>query len=335
MSATVASRSPAVHRASGVLDVSGVRDPRSLGISRYASLLAEALEPHEVRYRLEERALGDDPAHFHLANSSRAFLRRRPRVGAPFVVTVHDVVPRTGALLPLYRALVYPQLARRAAAVIVHSAFAADMLVRVSGARPARLDLIPHPARRPRHTDRAAARRALGWPEDSLIAVVPGVIKPAKLVREVLAAAAGMPDWRIALAGRVDDRGAARAARAQGALVLPFPDDADYGRAIVAADCVLCLRSSSVGETNGPLLDALGAGRAVLATRTGSIPEVAGDTARFCDGAEHGIRAGLADLSDPDIRGELERAAMRRAALLTWEASAAAHAALFREVFDA
>jgi glycosyltransferase involved in cell wall biosynthesis len=335
VSATVAARGAGASRASGTLVVSGVRDPRSLGISRYATRLAEALAPEQIDYRLGDRAPGDELAHFHLANSSRALLRRRPRDGAPFVVTVHDVVPRTRALLPLYRALVYPRLARRVATVIVHSAFAADMLVRESETRPALIELIPHPARRPRHTDRAAARRALGWPEDSLLAVVPGVIKPAKLVREVLAAAAGVPDWRIALAGSVADRGAARAARAQGALVLPFPDDADYERAIVAADCVLCLRSSSVGETNGPLLDALGAGRAVLATRTGSIPEVAGDAARFCDGSDGAIRAALAELSDSGSRRELEQAATRKVAALTWEASAAAHAALFREAFDA
>ena len=72
--------------------------------------------------------------------------------------------------------------------------------------------------------------------------------------------------------------------------MLPDPSDADYERAIVASDCVLCLRAGSVGETNGPLLDALGAGRAVLATATGSIPEVAGDAALYCDGTPDGIR---------------------------------------------
>ena len=83
--------------------------------------------------------------------------------------------------------------------------------------------------------------------------------------------------------------------------MLPGPDDADYERAIVAADCVLCLRSGSVGETNGPLLDALGAGRAVLATKTGSIPEVAGDAVDYCDGTEAGICAGLTALADPGV----------------------------------
>jgi glycosyltransferase involved in cell wall biosynthesis len=82
------------------------------------------------------------------------------------------------------------------------------------------------------------------------------------------------------------------------------------------------------------LLDALGARRAILATDTGSIREIAGDAGLYCDGTENGIADRLRYLSDPDARFELEREAARRAAPLTWEASAADHAALFREVFD-
>jgi glycosyltransferase involved in cell wall biosynthesis len=314
------------------LAVSGVANPGSAGIWRYAGLLAEALADQGVAYRLDDRARGGG-AHFHLANSSRRFLRQAHRVRGPFAVTVHDVVPRTAALLPLYRRLAYPPL-RRSAVVIVHTTFAAEMLVREAGT-PRRLEVIRHPAPRPRVSDRAAARRTLGWPEEGLVAVLPGVIKPAKLVREAVAATAGMAGWRIALAGRIADGGAARAAHADGALILPDPDDADYERAIVAADCILCLRAGSVGETNGPLLDALGAGRAVLATATGSIPEVAGDAVLYCDGAEPGIRAGLVSLADARARTELEHMARHRADELSWHASAALHAELFREVFDA
>ncbi len=253
---------------------------------------------------------------------------------APFVVTVHDVVPRTRALRPVYRTLAYPQVTRFAAATIVHTTLAADMLLRVAG-RPRRLEVIPHPARRPAELDRAAARRALAWPDDRLIAVVPGVIRSVKLVAESLEAARDAPGWRVALAGRLADRRLVRAAAEQGALVLPSPGDRDYERAIAAADAVLCLRSGSVGETNGPLLDALGAGRAVLGTATGSIPEVAGDAVHYCDGTTESIRDGLVALADDGFRAELERLAGDRGAALSWRASAVLHAALFREVLDA
>src|SRR5262249_25470684 len=152
--------------------------------------------------------------------------------------------------------------------------YAADLLVRTAGRRPRRLEVIAHPASRPQTLDRSAARRALGWPDDALIAVLPGVVKPVKLVAEAIARGATLQTWHLALAGCVRDRAAVSAARARGVIVLDDPPGPDYERAIVAADCVLCLRSGSVGETNGPLLDALGAERAVLATPTGSIPEV-------------------------------------------------------------
>jgi glycosyltransferase involved in cell wall biosynthesis len=316
------------------LVVSSVLNPRSVGIARYATLLAEGLGAQEVTYSLSDRDPGDGAVHFHLANSSRSLLRRARRPGAPFVVSVHDVVPRTRALLPLYHTLAYPQVARYAAAVIVHSTLAADMLIREAG-RPNRLEVLPHPSRRPTETDRVTARRALGWPDDRLIAVLPGVIKSVKLVAEALAAVDADPGWRIALAGRLADRSLARAAANRRALILPDPDDRDYERAIVAADAVLCLRSGSVGETNGPLLDALGAERAVLATGTGSIPEVAGDAVRYCDGTASSIRAGLVQLADAGARAELERMAAGRAATLTWSRSGQLHAALFREVFRA
>jgi glycosyltransferase involved in cell wall biosynthesis len=139
--------------------------------------------------------------------------------------------------------------------------------------------------------------------------------------------------WRLALAGAVQDPAAAAAARAAGAFVLDRPDVETYERAIVAADVVLVLRSASVGETNGPLLDALGAGRAVLATATGSIPEVAGDAALLCEPNADAIQYELERLRDPTERHELERRSETRAEELTWNASAEAHARLFAEVF--
>ena len=186
MSATAARSRPATSATPGLL-VAGVRNPRSYGVSRYTARLAEALAQEQIAYSLEERPTRAARTHFHLANSSRAFLVGGSTRSSAVVVTVHDIVPRTRALVPLYRALAYPRLAR-SAAVIVHSSFAADMLVRAAGKRPARLEVIQHPTQAPRTTDRSEARRLLGWPEDALIAVVPGVIRSVKLVREALTA---------------------------------------------------------------------------------------------------------------------------------------------------
>jgi glycosyltransferase involved in cell wall biosynthesis len=240
-------------------------------------------------------------------------------------------------LEPVYRGVVYPLLVGTADVTIVHSRFAADLLARLGG-RPRRLEVIPHPAPYPERVDRQVARDSLGLAPDRLLAVLPGVIKSAKLVREAVLAL-GSPsvrrDWRLVLAGPIRDARAATEARRAGALVLDHPDDRSYEAAIVAADVVLCLRSGSVGETNGPLLDALGAGRPVLATATGSLPEVAADAARYVRPTAAGIAGGLRALADESERARRSAAARTRAAELSWEASAVAHAELFREVFRA
>jgi glycosyltransferase involved in cell wall biosynthesis len=318
------------------VSVVGARSARSLGVSRYVDRLSAALRGLGVAYEPRERPSDGEHVHFHLANSSRRSIWQAPRRPSPFVLTIHDVAPRTAALEPLYHAVVYPFVAGRAAATIVHSRFAADLLVARSGRIRGRLEIIGHPAAPLAGRSRAEARARLGWPAEVPIAVLPGVIKRAKLVEEAVAAAAPLiadGRWRLALVGPVQDRTAALTAQTAGAWLVERPDHPAYEDAIVASDLVLVLRSRSVGETNGPLLDALGAGRAVLASKIGSIPEVAGEAARYCTNDASGIRAALTALADPSELGQRERTASDRGAALTWPAAAAAHAEIFREAF--
>src|SRR4051812_43536872 len=224
--------------------VIGIRSAGSVGVARYSARLAEALGQEGVGYELASAPRHRSHAHWHLANSSRSVGWQACAYRAPFVVTVHDVLPRTDALMPVYRHWLYP-IVRRAARVVVHSDYAADLLVERAGVDPRRLRKIPHPAAPLPPLARAAARRELGWPQERLIALLPGVIKPAKLVREAAVATqplAARQGWQLALAGDVLDRNAAREARAGGALVLESPDDATYACALAAADAVLVLR---------------------------------------------------------------------------------------------
>jgi len=248
-----------------------------------------------------------------------------------FAVTVHDVVPRARPLVPLQRRLL-SRLVCRADAVVVHSRFAADLLVREARVDARRIEVIPHGAPCS-GVSREAARRELGWPVDVTFALLPGVVKPAKLVHETVRAAAPLirdGGLQLVLAGDVRDRRLAAASVAEGAEILESPDDATYDLAVAAADIVLVLRSGTVGETNGPLLDALGAGRAILATPTGSIPEVADGAALFVPPTVSGIRSGLTDLLEPSERAGRESAAAAQADRYSWDAGARAHAELFR-----
>jgi len=318
-----------------VLRIAGIRAEGSVGVARYAARLADALAAQGVDYRPAGRPLRGLMPHFHLANSSRSFLWRAAGRRGPFVVTVHDVVPRTRALMPLYRRFAYP-LVRRAAAVVVHSAYAAEVLEREAGEIPVRV--IPHLAPPGPVRESRAARRALGWAGDAPLFLLPGVLRRVKLVDETLVAAAPLLErgtMSLALAGPIVDAEVAHRARRLGVHVLASPDTAIYETALAAADAVLVLRRDSVGETNGPLLDALGAGRPVLATRVGSIPEVAGEAARYCAPSVEGIRGGLLALCDGGEREGRARLATERGWRLRPDRIAAEHAALFGEVFGA
>ncbi|HEV8248470.1 MAG TPA: glycosyltransferase [Gaiellaceae bacterium] len=318
------------------MTVVGVRAAASLGVSRYCDRLQDALAAVGVDYRPAGRAHGGLRTHWHFANSSRGPLWQALPPRRPLLVTVHDVRPRARVLEAAYRLAVHPLVYRRAGAIIVHSRLAADMLVADARVPATKIRVVPHPVPQLPALRRADARRRLGWDEDRPIAVLPGVLKQAKLVRETLAAAGPLVRggrWRLAFVGHVPDARLARAVHAAGALLANDPDDATYEHALLAADAVLVLRAGSVGESNGPLLDALGAGRAVLATATGSIPEVAADAALFCEPDAASIRRGLVALEDRSVRRELEERARARAAGLSWEASARLHAGLFSEVF--
>jgi glycosyltransferase involved in cell wall biosynthesis len=183
-----------------------------------------------------------------------------------------------------------------------------------------------------------AAREAIGLaPDGPPLYVVPGILKSAKRIADLVRAAKPLlagGTIRLLLAGRVVDGAAADAARRAGAHVIDRPDDHLYERAIQAADVVVCVRARSVGESNGPLLDAIGAGKAVLASKIGSIPEVAGKAAWYvpADACVSELRSALQALAMPDLRLRRASAAAERAEELSWDAAATAHRELFEQV---
>jgi glycosyltransferase involved in cell wall biosynthesis len=82
-----------------------------------------------------------------------------------------------------------------------------------------------------------------------------------------------------------------------------------------------------------PLLEAMSLGCPVVASNTSSIPEVAGDAAIYVEPTDQeSIRAGIERCLDLE-RDEAMRERLRaRAALFSWDACAAAHEALYREM---
>jgi glycosyltransferase involved in cell wall biosynthesis len=152
---------------------------------------------------------------------------------------------------------------------------------------------------------RADARLVLAGPD--------GPDRPA-----VEAAVAALPPdrrARVHLLGTVDD--ATRLALLRGAAVLAYP---------------------SLDEGFGfPVLEAMAAGVAVVASTAGALPEVTGGAARLVPvGDDDALSAALAELlGDDAARTALAAAGTAQAATFTWERTAAGLAALWRRAASA
>ena len=173
--------------------------------------------------------------------------------------------------------------------------------------------------------DPSRVRAELGVRPDELLIVAVGNLYPVKGHAVLLRALArldemgGLPPWRLAIAGRGEEERSLRAfveeRRWEGRVhLLGFREDVDD---VLAAADVFALPSLSEGLPLA-LAEAMWGSKAIVASRTGGIPEV------VTDGAEGllavpGDESGLADqlralLGDPALRARLGRAARDRAA---------------------
>jgi glycosyltransferase involved in cell wall biosynthesis len=266
-----------------------------------------------------------------------------PARGKPLVATVHDVAFR-------HFPQAYPASGRRfheratriavaeAARVLVPSAATARDLVELYGLERGRVTVTPLGADPPPEPDAGSAGRLLerlGVRGPFLLAV--GTLEPRKnLVRLFGAfaeAASDLPEhhlvvvgpdgWgesldrsavppRVALAGRVGERALAGLYAAAAGLAYP-----------------------SLYEGFGlPVVEAMAHGVPVLTSDRSSLPEVAGGAALLVDPEDvPAIAKGLVELVfDRALRERLIAAGRRRAAALTWRATAAATWAAYEEV---
>jgi glycosyltransferase involved in cell wall biosynthesis len=181
----------------------------------------------------------------------------------------------------------------------------------------------------------AAARARLGASPEQLLVVTVGRLVEKKGFRYLIEAAARVPDAHVAIVGDGDLRAdLERRVRDSGASVT-FTGNRDHdgvAEALGAAD-VVAIPSvvDSAGNVDGlpnTLLEALSAGRAVVATRLAGIPEVVTDRSNGLLVAEKDVDAlaqALSELEDRDLRERLGAEARRRAvAELDWASTAGA-----------
>jgi len=228
---------------------------------------------------------GTDPKHF-LA------YRALGRLGQTMVAVSHDLLDR----------LAKPLAGRARSVEVIHNG----------------TEVPPRASPEARDRDRARARAALGIPQDGALLVAIGNLYPVKDHATLLRAAAGIPDARVAIAGRGQEEAPLRRL----ATTLEITDRvhllglrADVPRILAAAD-IFVQPSLSEGLPLA-ILEAMASQTPVVATRVGGVAEAVLDDQTGLlvpPGEPKHLAAALGRLvDDPARRRAIAEAGWRRA----------------------
>jgi glycosyltransferase involved in cell wall biosynthesis len=244
----------------------------------------------------------------------------RPR--SPAVLTAHDIIPRR----TLSKTAMWRALFERFERVVVHSERGHGQLVDF-GLPAEKVRVIPHPVFRSEVDRRDDARTALCL----------GLIRPYKGTEDAVEAVLRVEDARLLVVGdpRVPLDGLMQTAGDRAEWRLGYLPDAELRRALSEATVGLFPYRDEI-DLSGALLQVLGAGVPAIVYDIGGLGELVD---RF--GAGSVVPAGddraMSDalrrlLDDDDALAAARRGAERARDELTWDASAAAHLELYREL---
>ncbi len=244
------------------------------------------------------------------------------RTRAPLVFTAHDLLPRRTS----HRTDLWRRLFRRFDRVVVHSESGRRALA-AFGVNEAKLRVIPHPVFRG-----PVERR-----DDGHTALALGLIRPYKGLGDSIEAVRRVEGARLLVAGDarepLDAYRAVAGSLAEWRLGWLGPTElAD----VLAQSTVALFPYKPEIDQSGALLQALGAGVPAIAYDVGGLAEPvrAFRAGRVVPAGDvDGLEAALRELfDDPPALAAARAGAERARDELTWEASAAAHLALYEEL---
>lgn len=244
------------------------------------------------------------------------------RMLRPTVFTAHDLLPRRTAR----KRELWSKLLKRFSAVVVHSEHGRDTIAEL-GVDPGRLRVIPHPVF-PSDPSRG---------DDGATVLALGVIRPYKGLDDTIAAVKRLDGARLLVVGDplepVDSYREAAGDAAEWRL--GYASEAEIDRALGEATVAVFPYKPEIDQS-GALLRALGAGVPVVAYDVGGIAE---PVRRYnagrvvAPGDVEALTEAIRELlSDTEALEAAREGARRARDELTWDASAAAHAELYREL---
>lgn len=267
---------------------------------------------------------------------------------APQVTSTHDVIYAAhrdahSHLMRLGQSVLVPMGARRAKRVLTLSEASADEIVRVTGARREKIDVVSIAARTPvAPTPEAELRERLGI-GDAPFLIAPSIRRGHKNLARLLEALSQLnhePAPALVLTGF--DGGASEDLRAllqslgltDRVFVFGWVSDADMDGLYSAAEM---LAFPPLAEGFGlPLLEAMQFGLPVATSNCSSMPEVGGDAALYFD--PYSVRDIVAAierlLGDAELRAQLSAKGRERAAQFSWQRAAAQTIAIYEQVLE-
>jgi glycosyltransferase involved in cell wall biosynthesis len=260
------------------------------------------------------------------------------RAGMPHVVNVHDLiwwrVPDSAERLTtlVWRALV-PPVVRRAGRVVVLSEATRDDVVELLRVPRERIDVVPLAGREllaaPDPEDEVRRRLELG--DGPVVLAVSAKRTHKNLIRLIHAMKRVLerfPDAKLVIPGNPTPHEPELRAEAErigvtGALRMPPYASPGELEALYGL-CAVAVIPSLVEGFGLPVLEAMQRGVPVACSNVSSLPEVAGDAARYFDPLDEADMANaLIDvIGDPALRDRLAAAGRRRAAEFSWRRTA-------------